>query len=241
MAAMKTLSVLALSALASAHGHVESIIVDGAEFPGAIPSGADEANIGWAAENQDNGFVEPSSFGSEDIICHKGATASANAAPVAAGGSVTLNWNTWPESHKGPVIDYIAKCDPDCASADKASLAFAKIAEAGVVDGAEAPGTWATDDLMADGNSWTVTIPESLAPGNYVLRHEIIALHSAGQAGGAQSYPQCINLEVTGSGSASPEGVPATEFYTEDDPGILFDLYTAPIEYTIPGPALWTA
>ncbi|KAL2108134.1 hypothetical protein VUR80DRAFT_4252 [Thermomyces stellatus] len=241
MAAMKTLSLAALAAVASAHGHVESIIADGQEYPGAVPHGADPANVGWPAQNQDNGFVEPSSFSSPDIICHKGATASENAATVAAGGSVTLNWNTWPESHHGPVIDYIARCDPDCASVDKTTLSFAKIAEAGLIDGTTGPGTWASDELIADGNSWTVTIPENLAPGNYVLRHEIIALHSAGNENGAQAYPQCVNLEVTGSGSATPEGVPATEFYTPTDPGILFNLYQENLEYTIPGPALWTA
>lgn len=237
--AAKTLTVLGLAALASAHGHVQTIIADGAEFPGAIPSGADPSNVGWAAENQDNGFVEPAAFSSADIICHKGAVASANAAPVAAGGSVTLQWNTWPESHKGPVIDYIARCEPDCASADKASLSFVKIAESGLIDGTEGPGTWASDELMANGNSWTVEIPSSLAPGNYVLRHEIIALHSAGNANGAQAYPQCINLEVTGSGSSTPSGEPATSFYTAEDPGILFNLYEPDLQYTIPGPAVW--
>lgn len=47
-------------------------------------------------------------------------------------------------------------------------------------------------DLIKNNFSWDLTIP-NLAPGNYVVRHEIIALHAAGQANGAQSYPQCIN------------------------------------------------
>lgn len=238
MAAMKTLSLAALAALASAHGHVESIIADGVEYPGGIPSGADPSTPGWAAQNQDNGFVEPSSFSDPDIICHKGAVAPDNYATVAAGGSVTLQWNTWPESHHGPVIDYLAACDPDCASADKESLSFAKIAEQGLIDGSN-PGNWASDDLIANGNLWTVEIPSDVAPGKYVLRHEIIALHSAGQENGAQAYPQCINLEITGSGSSVPSGEPATSFYTASDPGILFNLYEADISYTIPGPALW--
>lgn len=38
--------------------------------------------------------------------------------------------------------------------------------------------------------SWPVKIPSSLAPGNYVIRHEIIALHAAGSSNGAQNYPQ---------------------------------------------------
>jgi hypothetical protein len=51
------------------------------------------------------------------------------------------------------------------------------------------PGAWVTDDLVKNNFSWDLTIP-NLAPGNYVIRHEIIALHAAGQTNGAQAYPQ---------------------------------------------------
>jgi hypothetical protein len=150
---------------------------------------------------------------------------------------VTLQWNTWPDSHKGPVIDYLAPVSGDFASIDKASLSFAKISEAGLNSGSN-PGDWASDDLIANGNAWTVEIPSSLAAGNYVLRHEIIGLHSAGNANGAQAYPQCINLKVTGGGSTTPSGVSGTSLYTATDPGILFNLYTSFSSYPIPGPAL---
>jgi cellulase len=229
------LSALGLAAVASAHGHVQAVIADGTEYPGGIPHGASEDAVGWAAGNQDNGFVEPNSFGDADIICHKSATPVANAASVAAGGSVTLQWDTWPESHAGPVIDYIAPVSGDFASIDKTSLQWVKIAESGYNGG-----DWAALELIANGNSWTVDIPSNLAPGNYVLRHEIIALHSGGQPNGAQAYPQCINLEVTGSGSATPSGAAFTSFYSPEDPGILFDLYTEFDSYPIPGPEVWS-
>lgn len=189
----------------------------------------------------DNGFVAPDAFGTADIICHRDGAPGPISAPVAAGGTVELQWNTWPESHHGPVIDYIAPVDGDFATIEPASLKWVKIDEAGLVSGSN-PGVWATDDLISDNITWVSTIPESLAPGNYVLRHEIIALHSAGNADGAQAYPQCINLEVTGSGSTTPsDGVAATTFYTPEDPGILFNIYEAFTEYIIPGPALWSA
>lgn len=156
---------------------------------------------------------------------------------------MTLQWNTWPESHHGPVIDYLAKCSGDCTDADKASLSFFKLAGAGVLDAGS--NQWASDKLIADGNQWTVSIPESLAPGNYVLRHEIIALHSAGQEDGAQSYPQCVNIEVTGSGSTDPcsdgaDCVVGTSLYTASDAGIKYDIYSGDIaSYPIPGPKAW--
>lgn len=68
----------------------------------------------------------------------------------------------------------------------------------------------------------------------------IIALHSAGSADGAQNYPQCINLEVTGGGPDVPAGTLGESLYTETDPGILVNIYTTGLSYTIPGPTLWS-
>lgn len=231
-------ALLSLAAAVKAHGHVQTIIADGTEYPGGIPHGAPADAVGWAAANQDNGFVSPDAFGTAAIACHKSATSVPSGATVAAGGSVTLVWDTWPESHHGPVIDYIAPV-ADFASADAASLSFVKLAERGLVSGSN-PGVWASDELIANGNSWTVEIPSSLAPGKYVLRHEIIGLHSAGQANGAQAYPQCINIEVTGSGSSVPSGGAFSSFYSATEPGILFNLYGAFDSYDIPGPAVWS-
>lgn len=85
-------------------------------------------------------------------------------------------------------------------------------------------------------------IPKNLKAGNYVLRHEIIALHGASSDNGAQLYPQCLNIKVSGSGSVAPAGgVAGTSLYKRTDPGILFNVYNNPTSYTIPGPALWTA
>ncbi|KAJ0270453.1 hypothetical protein Brms1b_011597 [Colletotrichum noveboracense] len=89
-------------------------------------------------------------------------------------------------------------------------------------------------------NTWVTTVPKSLAAGSYVFRHETIAVHGSFREGGAQNYPQCFNIEVTGSGTAEPKGVRAQELYTPTDPGILFNPYKTPIQnYTIPGPALF--
>ncbi|KAM5341324.1 hypothetical protein ACJ41O_014355 [Fusarium nematophilum] len=222
----------------SAHGHVEKIIVAGGQtYTGGLPWSAPADAIGWAAGNQDNGFVAPDAFASSDIICHKSAKPVSNAATVAAGDTITLKWNTWPESHHGPVIEYLAPVSGDFASINKESLKWTKISEKGLVSGSN-PGTWAADQLISNGFSWTFTVPRNLSPGNYVLRHEIIALHSAGQTNGAQAYPQCINLKVTGSGSGKLGGEAFTTFYTPQDPGILFNLYQAFTSYPTPGPAV---
>jgi cellulase len=119
-------------------------------------------------------------------------------------------------------------------------LEFFKIDGVGLIDDTTVPGTWADDQLIANNNTWAVTIPSDIAPGHYVLRHEIIALHSAGETNGAQNYPQCFNLEVTGSGTATPAGTLGTALYTADEAGILVNIYQTLASYLVPGPALYS-
>lgn len=248
MAFLQTAALLgSLAASAYAHGRVTSITADGETYDGFLNNYIympdPPAIVAWSADNGDNGFVDGSAYTSGDIICHREAKAGKISASVAAGSKVEIQWgpDAWPESHHGPVIDYLAKCDgDDCTTVDKETLKFFKIDEAGLIDGSSAPGKWASDELIAADGKWSVTIPESLAPGQYVLRHEIIALHSAGDTNGAQNYPQCFNLEVTGSGTANPEGVLGTALYTPEDAGIKVGIYSALGDsYEIPGPALW--
>lgn len=99
-----------------------------------------------------------------------------------------------------------------------------------------------TDSLISNNYTSSTTIPRNLKAGDYVIRHEIIALHGAGSDNGAQAYPQCLNIRVGGSGSVSPSGgVAGSSLYKRTDPGILFNLYTSYTSYPYPGPALWTA
>jgi cellulase len=65
-----------------------------------------------------------------------------------------------------------------------------------------------------------VKIPSGLAPGDYLLRAEAIALHAAGSPGGAQFYLTCYQITVTGGGSASPAGVTFPGAYKANDPGV---------------------
>ena len=161
-------------------------------------------------------------------------------APIKAGQTVELQWTPWPTSHHGPVIDYLANCNGPCETVNKTTLKFFKIDQLGLLNPNVTDGYWATDVLIANNNSWTVEIPPSIATGNYVLRHEIIALHAANSLGGAQNYPQCISLAITSSGTTNPSGELATSFYSETDPGIYIDIYAPLSNYTIPGPPLYT-
>ncbi|KAG8798929.1 hypothetical protein FRC18_008504, partial [Serendipita sp. 400] len=102
---------------------------------------------------------------------------------------------------------------------------------------------WAEQLIEQGGQSghgkWSITIPSTLPNGEYILRHEILGLHVAGELNGAQFYPNCVQIKITGGGSvALPSGVAFPGAYQPNDPGILIQLWTVSATnpaYTIPG------
>ncbi|KAI5797797.1 putative endo-beta-1,4-glucanase D [Geopyxis carbonaria] len=180
---------------------------------------------------------------SSDIICNVNNVAVAKNVDVAAGDKVTFEWyhdtradDIIASSHKGPITVYIA----DAATEGKGDV-WTKLAEDGLTDG-----TWAVDTLIANGGKHSLTLPAALAAGDYLLRAEIIALHESdtdytvNSARGAQFYPSCSQITVSGSGTATPPGTFGfVGGYSPEDPGILFNLYGGETTYAIPGPAVW--
>ncbi|CAE6446610.1 unnamed protein product [Rhizoctonia solani] len=185
----------------------------------------------------DNGPVEDVT--SIDIQCNKGAVPAALIATAAAGSKVALNWTEWPTSHIGPVITYLAQAPSDITKwSPGTDKVWFKIDEAGLDNGKWA----ATDVLLSQNGLWTVTIPQNLKPGQYLMRHEIIALHAAQNYPGAQFYPSCIQFEITGSGSALPNDSDLVAFpgaYSGTDPGVKYNPYAGATNYPIPGPPVW--
>ncbi|KAF5354661.1 hypothetical protein D9756_005332 [Leucocoprinus leucothites] len=177
------------------------------------------------------------------LACNKnGATLGSGqqTAAVSAGSQVTAYWNQWPHTI-GPVMVYMAKCPGACASASPSSLSWFKIDQGGLISGTLSGGQWAMGQLVANNNSWTSTIPSSLASGEYMIRHELLAIHTSNQP---QFYPECAHLTLSGGGSAQPSGSSLVKFpgaYKSSDPGVTIDIYSQPTvtSYTIPGPAVW--
>ncbi|KAG9226256.1 hypothetical protein CCMSSC00406_0003135 [Pleurotus cornucopiae] len=140
-------------------------------------------------------------------------------------------------THKGPLLAYLAKV-PSALQTDVTDLDWFKIYEDGY-----GPGTqWAVDRLIANEGLVTFTIPECIPAGEYLLRVELIALHSAFSYPGAQFYMSCAQIRVTGGGNAVPS--PITHFpgaYSGTDPGIKLSIYYPPVtNYVIPGPPVFS-
>ncbi|KIJ33411.1 carbohydrate-binding module family 1 protein [Sphaerobolus stellatus SS14] len=96
--------------------------------------------------------------------------------------------------------------------------------------------------MMTNNNSWTSTIPASVPSGNYLLRHETIALHSLP----AQIYPECTQVKIVNGGSCAPTTDELVSFpggYTTADAGLFVNLYDSSAQstttYAIPGPKLY--
>jgi hypothetical protein len=159
-------------------------------------------------------------------------------ATVAAGSVVNLNWTTWPDSHVGPILTYMARAPSDITKWNPGTSAvWFKVAQSGL-----SGGKWAAvDGLKATNGIYSFTIPKSLKAGQYIIRNEIIALHSAYAYPGAQFYPSCIQVQVTGSGTALPTSlVSFPGAYTPSSPGIVFDAYKNLTTYPFPGPSVWS-
>ncbi|KAI0012541.1 lytic polysaccharide monooxygenase [Xylariaceae sp. FL0662B] len=152
---------------------------------------------------------------------------------VAAGDTVTFRVDPSIQ-HPGPLQFYMAKAPDGTTAADFAGDGDVWFKIFG--DSPEVTDTglvWPTEKLT----EVSVTIPECIAPGEYLLRVEHIALHSASQAGGAQFYQACSQLSVASSGTKTFDGVAIPGVYKADDPGIMINLYNPfPTSYTNPGP-----
>lgn len=202
-----------------------------------------DPTVVWPNNENKQAFVLAGNYDTADIVCHVNNSPAPDFVEVAAGDFINLQWTDWPISHIGPIITYLANAGGDFSQVDTVNLQFVKIEELGLIrnstDKSKPQGYYAANKLIDSGNKWMFQVPDYVAPGNYVVRHEIIALMGAIHLGHAQHYPQCINIKVTGNGKDPiASGVRAKDFYKATDPGIQVMIYKD-IDYQIPGPKLY--
>ncbi|KAK4233244.1 glycoside hydrolase [Achaetomium macrosporum] len=229
---------------ASAHGAVTSYVIAGKTYPGY--QGFSPANSPSVIQWQWPDYNPVTSCSASKLRCNGGTSAklSATAAP---GDEVTAIWQQWTHS-QGPIIVWMYKCPGAFSSCDGSGQGWFKIDEAGfhgdgtkVFLDTESPSGWDIAKLVGGNKRWTSKIPQGLAPGNYLIRHELIALH---QANAPQFYPECAQITVTGSGTAQPDASYKTAIpgYCKDsDSNIKFNInnHALPQTYTIPGPPVF--
>ncbi|CCA71764.1 related to cellulose binding protein CEL1 [Serendipita indica DSM 11827] len=160
---------------------------------------------------------------SNDMRCNSGASSGAgtSTATVAAGSTVGFALDQ-AIFHAGSLNVYLSKVS-NAATADGSAPWF-KIYQIGPVTNGGSSISWPTDNAT----QFTFKLPSTIQSGQYLMRIEHIALHSASSSGGAQFYISCAQLNITGGGSASPSGVSIPGVYSASDPGRHFDQYLLP-------------
>lgn len=104
---------------------------------------------------------------------------------------------------------------------------------------------WGVDNLIKSQGWVYFNIPQCVAPGDYLLRVEVLALHSANKPNQAQFYQSCAQVNIAGSGTLVPsQTVSFPGAYKQSDPGISVNIYGLAGQpdnggkpYQAPGPA----
>ncbi|CAG8628788.1 5892_t:CDS:2 [Acaulospora colombiana] len=237
------LALATCTSLVAAHGALGGIFIDGVYYPGPNPSG-DSGEFVIRAVNDINpvkGTDNP------DMNCGHGATKAARVAPANPGSEVAFTWlngERGPWVHNtGAVMTYMAACGSEgCANFDSANAQFFKIGELG----RKPEGGYYMADLTGEFNkTLSVTLPKNLPAGQYLIRHELIAMQLGMSPGGAEFYPACVQIDLSGpevSSAELPKGSDVVTFpggYSDTDPGILDPhVYDPGYEYVFPGPKL---
>ncbi|KAB5522063.1 glycoside hydrolase [Coniochaeta sp. 2T2.1] len=229
----------------AAHGAVTSYKIAGKDYPGY--QGFSPANSKNVIQWQWPDYNPTTSCSAAKIRCNGGTSASLSAT-AAPGDSVSATWAQWTHS-QGPIIVWMYKCPGSSFSGcDGSGAGWFKIDEAGfhgdgtkVFLDTETPSGWDIAKLVGGNKQWTSTIPQGLAPGNYLIRHELIALH---QANAPQFYAECAQVVVTGSGTANPDASykAAIPGYCKDsDSNIKVPIndHSIPQKYVVPGPPVF--
>jgi len=231
-------SLVAALPLVAAHGFVQDMTIDGKFIKGnGVGGGAQPSGIRQVfSQDPIKGATNP------DVNCGSGAKPASLVLDANPGSQLTFDWRTanggkWPHN-TGPILTYMASCgNQTCDQFDTTKAKWFKIKQ----DGRKDDGNWVQQDLM-NGGVANAQIPSTIAPGNYMVRHEIIALHLGTSMGGAEFYVGCAQLRIGGSGSGVPSPndlVSLPGAYSDPDPGI-FDpqAFDASAQYVFPGPAI---
>ncbi|KAI0638726.1 glycosyl hydrolase family 61-domain-containing protein [Trametes polyzona] len=222
----------------AAHGFVSLVAIDGKQYPGNVPN-----NYKGPSPIRLVSDISPVKGASNpDLNCGLNAQLAELVVPANPGSTVEFQWSggagqKWPHN-TGPLMTYLASCgSTTCDKFDSKNAQWFKIDEAGKKK--NDPSQWVQQDIM-NGDSYSLTLPEDLAPGDYLIRHEIIALHLAVSKGGAEFYPSCTQIRVGGNGNGKPtDTVKFPGGYSDSDPGI-FDpsVFDSGAKYVFPGPPI---
>jgi hypothetical protein len=236
-----TVATLALAAGATAHTVMSEIYIDG--------QGMGSGTCVRAPKNP-VGAVDPiTDLGSSDMACGKDGTQGvARTCPITGGHQITFEYRQWPEDysrgpldegHMGPCSVYLKKVD-DATTDNATGDGWFKLWDEGYNEGS---GKWCTQRMIANAGRISVTIPDSLAGGDYLVRPELLALHNIAVKNQPEYYIGCAQVFLESSGSSGPKSTVSIPGYTSmSDSGNQYNAFDKPLKpFTVPGPDVYTS
>ncbi|KAK6532344.1 hypothetical protein TWF281_006533 [Arthrobotrys megalospora] len=240
----------ALVSQVAGHGYVQQILVHstGQYIETWNPYKDPQKNIEKITRKfKDNGPVTDGLFETDAITCNIAKDGNHNVpvnktAVIPAGAKITFLWTDWQSDHPGPIMTWLAKCPGQCKDfKGNTGNVWVKIHQAGYDASLNPP--WASKRLPTQNSTWPVTLPSTIEPGEYILRHEILGLQRTNTNGKlAQFYPACHQITITGNGKTKlPTGVALPGAFKYNDPGIFLEYrdISATNPYTPPGGPVW--
>ncbi|KZV78885.1 hypothetical protein EXIGLDRAFT_689474 [Exidia glandulosa HHB12029] len=243
---------LAVTGMTHAHGTIDIFTADGVAYAGPESMDVDPESLPSDSPVRQIYTLEPilstaTDLASPNMTCGPAPASSAPAtASVTAGSTISFHYRSgnngvWPHD-VGPVITYMYRCTSETCMPAAGEEGWFKIDQQGM----DEKGIWAQTAMMHN-ESINVVVPSTVPDGDYLVRHEVIALQNAVNRGQAEFYISCTQVHVKGGsiGSGSLDGVEMVAFpggYAEDDPGLfvpdLYDHDGKVFPYAFPGPVV---
>lgn len=90
-------------------------------------------------------------------------------------------------------------------------------------------GKWCTEKIIDNNGHLTVTVPDDLEPGAYLVRPELLALHQANKTpADPQFYVGCAQIFLTSGGSAKPKDTVSIPGYVDmSHPAMTYNIWVA--------------
>jgi hypothetical protein len=167
-----------------------------------------------------------------------------------AGSKITFEFHVWADgtvpgaidpSHKGPCAVYMKKVDS--AITDRATGdGWFNIFKDGYDQNAN---RWCTEKLITNNGLLSVTIPNDLEPGAYLVRPELLALHEADKnPADPQFYVGCAQVFLTSGGSAKPTDTVSIPGHVDmSHPAMTYNIWATPLKLPFPqfGPPTYSS
>ena len=234
-----TAATLALAAGATAHTVMSEIYIDGQ---------GQGSGTCVRAPLDPVGAVDPViDLGSKDMACGKDGTQPVRrTCPITGGHQLSFEYRQWPEDysrgpldmgHMGPCSVYLKKVD-DATKDTAAGDGWFKLWDEGYD---ESSGKWCTQKMIGNAGRISVTIPDSLAGGDYLVRPELLALHNIAVKNQPEYYVGCAQIFLESTGSSGPESTVSIPGYTSmSDSGNQYNAFDKPLKpFTVPGPKVY--